>query len=186
VEGRGTSFEVDNPHPEPLQPAEMAPPESFHDLLSTANHRPVRLHGAMMLAALGDEQRAREGVLALRDALREEEAPYLDRLLSATGPIAVCQLAVSEGGALRQVQACVHNRSSEDRANVTVRVRALDRLFDHRSPVAPPPIVLAELHSRLPETLPSGKGRFFAFDLDTSNPDRLKPETFEVLFDDLD
>jgi hypothetical protein len=186
VEARGTEFEVDNPHPEPLTPQQMAPRESFYDLLSSANHRPVRLHGAMVLAALGDEARARDGALSLRDALREEEAPYLDRLMSATGPVAVCQISVANAGTGRRVQACIHNRSQEPNAGARLRVRALDRLFDHRSPVAPPPIVIAEVLHRLPEPLPAAQGRFFSFDLDTSNPDGLKAETFEILVDETD
>ncbi|HTM46043.1 MAG TPA: hypothetical protein VL137_13875, partial [Polyangiaceae bacterium] len=188
VDGRGTSFEVDNPYHETLalDAADAAPAEAFEELLSTANHRPIRLHGAMMLAALGLTQPARKGALALREALREEEAPYLDRLVSATGPIAVCQLAASESGTTRDVQACVQNNGSAPKSDVTLRVRALDRLFDHRNPIAPPPIVISEETSRLPQPLPPGAGTFFSFHLDTSNPDNLTPETFEVLVVDND
>ncbi|HEX2881436.1 MAG TPA: hypothetical protein VHO25_18030, partial [Polyangiaceae bacterium] len=126
VEGRATSFEVSTPHHEMLDASgkDAAPATAFEELLSTANHRPIRLHGAMMLAALGHEQRAREGALSLREALREDEAPYIDRLLSATGPIATCQLSVSDGSALRKVQTCVHNRSTTPAPGVTLRVRA--------------------------------------------------------------
>jgi hypothetical protein len=186
VEGRATSFEVSTPHHEMLDVSgkDAAPAAAFEELLSTANHRPIRLHGAMMLAALGHEQRAREGALSLREALREDEAPYIDRLLSATGPIATCQLSVSDGGALRKVQTCVHNRSTASAPGVTLRVRALDRLFDHRNPVAPPPIVIAEQLQRLSAPLAANSGQLLTVDLDTNNPDNLKPETFEVLIDD--
>jgi hypothetical protein len=186
VEGRATSFEVSTPHHETLDPSgkDAAPPAAFEELLSTANHRPIRLHGAMMLAALGHEQRAREGALSLREALREDEAPYIDRLLSATGPIATCQLSVSDGSALRKVQTCVHNRSNAAAQGVTLRVRALDRLFDHRNPVAPPPIVIAEQLQRLSAPLGANTGQLLTVDLDTNNPDNLTPETFEVLIDD--
>jgi hypothetical protein len=186
VEGRGTSFEVTTPHHETLDPSgkDAAPAAAFEELLSTANHRPIRLHGAMMLAALGHDQRAREGALSLREALREDEAPYIDRLLSATGPVATCQLSASEGGALRRVQTCVHNRAATPAADVTLRVRALDRLFDHRNPVAPPPIVIAEQLQRLSAPLAPGSGQLVTLDLDTSNPDSLNPATFEVLVDD--
>lgn len=186
VEGRATSFEVSTPHHETLDPSgkDAAPAAAFEELLSTANHRPIRLHGAMMLAALGHEQRAREGALSLREALREDEAPYIDRLLSATGPVATCQLSVSEGSALRKVQTCVHNRSAAPTQDVTLRVRALDRLFDHRNPVAPPPIVIAEQLQHLSAPLAANSGQLVTLDLDTNNPDNLTPETFEVLIDD--
>jgi hypothetical protein len=186
VEGRGTSFQVSTPYHETLNPdgSDAAPIEAFQELLSTANHRPIRLHGAMMLAALGHDQKAREGALSLREALREDEAPYIDRLLSATGPVATCQLSVSEGSAQRKVQTCVHNRSNAPLAGVTLRVRALDRLFDHRNPVAPPPIVIAEQLQRLAAPLAPSSGQWLTLDLDTTNPDGLNPETFEVLVDD--
>jgi hypothetical protein len=186
VEGRATSFQVSTPYHETLDPSgkDAAPAAAFEELLSTANHRPIRLHGAMMLAALGHQQRAREGALSLREALREDEAPYIDRLLSATGAIATCQLSASEGSALRKVQTCVHNHSNAPTQNVTLRVRALDRLFDHRNPVAPPPIVIAEQLQRLSAPLAANSGQWLTIDLDTNNPDNLKPETFEVLIDD--
>jgi hypothetical protein len=186
VEGRGTSFQVNSPHHETLDPSgsDAAPAAAFEELLSTANHRPIRLHGAMMLAALGHDQRAREGALSLKEALREDEAPYLDRLLSATGPVSTCQLSVSDAGAVRKVQTCVHNRSGAALNDITLRVRALDRLFDHRNPVAPPPIVIAEQLQRLSAPLAPSSGQLVTLDLDTTNPDSLRPETFEVLVDD--
>ena len=56
----------------------------------------------MMLAFLGDP-RAREGALELREALREDEAPYLARLLQALGELRVCQLSVAGSGAVRSL-----------------------------------------------------------------------------------
>jgi hypothetical protein len=83
VEAQGVELEVHSPIPGDVGPFgdEAAPSNLFAELLS-ANHRPVRLHAAMMLTFLSDP-RARDAILELREALREDEAPYLNRLLQA-------------------------------------------------------------------------------------------------------
>src|SRR5690606_24220323 len=98
VEARGTSFSIDNPLAQvlPENEKELAGVEGFAELLR-ANHRPVRLHGAMMLAYLGD-QRAKGGALELRKALRESEGPYLDRVLATQSDLISCDWQWREGG----------------------------------------------------------------------------------------
>lgn len=186
VEARGTSFLVHNPVTAVLDPAagELAPADAFAELLN-ANHRPVRLHGAMMLAFLGDE-RAKAGAVSLREALRENEAPYLERLMMALGDLASCNWQVSETGRLRQVNACVYNRSSVRQQDLAIKVRALDRVFDHRSPVAEPPQVIAEKVWRLEGAYEPGTGRVVGVEFDTDNSDGKIPKAFEVFADRAD
>jgi hypothetical protein len=155
--------------------------EGFAELLR-ANHRPVRLHGAMMLAYLGD-QRAKAGALDLRKALRESEGPYLDRVLATQGDLISCDWQWSESGRVRDVAACVYNTSSKPVERAGLAVRALDRVFDSRNPVAPPPLVIAESVVKLPGTFAPQQGRRVISKLDTDNPDGRIPETLEVVTD---
>jgi hypothetical protein len=181
VEARGTSFRVENPIIEVLgeERTALAEANDFADLLG-ANHRPVRLHGAMMLAFLGDA-RAKKGALDLREALRESEAPYLDRLLSTQGDLVTCDWRASQEGRVRQVSACVFNVSTKRLSKVAAKVRALDRLFDYRNPVAAPPTVIAERTFQLEESLEPREGRVTVVELDTDNPDGRVPQAFEVI-----
>ena len=144
VDARGTTFRLEHNYTDTLDPGgtNAAPTNLLAELLH-AIHRPVRLHGAMVLAYLGDP-RARPGVLHLRDALREDEAPYLQRLLRATADLRVCQLQVTGAGTTRQVNACVFNASQEPKKNVGIRVRALEHAVSHLTPLAAPPLVVAE------------------------------------------
>jgi hypothetical protein len=121
------------------------------DLLN-ANHRPVRLHGAMMLAYLGDP-RARDAVVKLKEALREDEAPYLDRLLRALGDVRACEFRVTGSGRQRDVEACVFNAGKEPRDKLGIKVRALDAKVSHTEPTAVPPKVIAEASWKIPGTL---------------------------------
>jgi hypothetical protein len=183
VEARGTSFVVNNPVREVLaqDPKELASADNFAELLK-ANHRPVRLHGAMMLAYLGD-QRAKAGALRLRDALSEPEMPYLDRVLATQGNLVTCDWAVSSTGRLRDVSACVFNVSSKPVERPGVKVRALDRLFDYRNPVAAPPLVIAEKVAPLTGSIAAGQGVRAIVGIDTDNPDGKTAAAFEVLAD---
>lgn len=183
VDARGDSFLVHNPVKEILDPAagELASADAFAELLR-ANHRPVRLHGAMMLAYL-DDPRAKGGALKLREALRENEAPYLERVLAALGDMATCDWRVEAAGRVRQVNACVYNRSAARKENLGLQVRALDRVFDHRSPVAPPPLIVAEKTWKLDGSYEPGEGRIVGVRFDTDNPDGKVPKAFEVFAD---
>src|SRR5690606_16286495 len=99
VEARGTSFSVHNPVRDVLQSEQLASADDFAELL-TANHRPVRLHAAMMLSFLRDD-RAKGGALKLREALRESEAPYLDRVLATQSDLLTCDWRGSAEGRVR-------------------------------------------------------------------------------------
>jgi hypothetical protein len=180
VEARGTEFEVLHTIEGHLDPSgeNAASADAFAELLK-ANHRPVRLHGAMMLGYLGDE-RAKDGAIRLREALREDEGPYLGRLLHALGDVTTCNLEATGKAKVRSIDVCVHNTTPEPRSDVFVRVRALDREFDHSTPVAPPPLVIAENTVPVGATIPAGSGVRVKTTLDTDNTDGLEPEMFEV------
>jgi hypothetical protein len=183
VEARGNDFEVMIPPTPMLDPlgADAAATNLVADLLK-AIHRPIRLHGAMMLAYLGDP-RAKEGALGLREALREEEAPYIDRLLWTLGDVRTCAVAVSESGNVRTVHACVFNGTKESRTGLGLRLRALDRPFHYDTPVEAPPLVVAERTFKLTGQLPPGGGAAVTIAFDTTNPDAVVPQAFEAYAD---
>lgn len=185
VEARGTSFVVHNPIREVLSaPGAYAPASEFAALLK-ANHRPVRLHGAMMLAFLGD-QRAKGGAVKLQEALRESEQPYLERVLMTQNEIITCDWRASTEGQIRQVSACAYNQSTTPQTQLAARVRGLDRPFDHRNPVASPPQVIVEQTWNLPGELSPRTGQLVQFSLDINNPEGKIPVGFEFLVDRAD
>jgi hypothetical protein len=181
VEAEGVEFEVHNPIPGNVgQFGDDAAPADLLAELLHANHRPVRLHGVMMLTFLGDP-RAREALLELREALREDEAPYLTRLLQAQAPLKVCKLQIRPGRAASS--ACIFNGGSEQRKDLGLRVRALSGEVSHAEPLAQPPEVKVERSYRVPGELgPSeGKTASFAFDLREE-----RSEDFEAFADRYD
>jgi hypothetical protein len=157
VEARGTEFEIKNPMTGTLGPRGegAAEPNALATLLK-AIHRPVRLHGAMLLAYVGD-QRAHDAALSLGEAQREDEASYLGRLLAATADLRVCDLGWL-GGGHRSVGACVFNAGGEAHADLGLGLRALSAKLDPSVPLAPPPTVLAEKRVRLGTTLAPNRG----------------------------
>ncbi|MFZ5890615.1 MAG: hypothetical protein ACOY0T_06050 [Myxococcota bacterium] len=173
VEAEGTEFEIQNPITGTIGPngEDAAPTNRIAELLS-AHNRPVRLHGAMLLAFLGDP-RAKEGVLALREALRDDEAPYLTRLIQSLADVRVCDLRVNRrSGDKAQVSACLHNVSKEARRDLGVKIRGLERAVSVDSPLAEPPTVLTEATIGIPSEIPpdSGRGIHFALDLEGKSP----------------
>jgi hypothetical protein len=180
VEARGTSFTVRHAKSDFLAPPRAyASANDFVDLLN-ANHRPVRLHGAMMLAFLGDA-RAKGGAVKLQEALRESEQPYLERVLQTQGDAVSCDWRASAEGRMRTVSACVYNQSAQPLRSQLLRVRGIDRPFDHRSPVAPPPSIVVEKTWPLAGELAPKTGMIAQFELDTDNPDGKVPSGFEFL-----
>jgi hypothetical protein len=181
VEAQGQEFEVHNPIPGDIGPFgdDAAPSNLFADLL-TANHRPVRLHAAMMLTFLSDP-RARDAVLELREALREDEAPYLNRLLQAQGPVKVCKLQVEP--ATRTGSACLFNASSEPRKDLGLRVRALQAEVSHAQPVGQPPEVKGESSYHVPGELAPNDGKLASFSFDLRGE---RAEAFEAFVDRYD
>lgn len=181
VEAQGVEFEIHNPVPGDVGPFgdDAAPSNLFAELLS-ANHRPVRLHAAMMLTFLNDP-RARDAVLELREALREDEGPYLNRLLQAQGPVKVCKLEVNAPA--RSGSACVFNAGSEPRKDLGLRVRALRTEVSHREPVGAPPEVKAENSYHVPGELAANEGRLASFAIDLGSE---RAEAFEAFADRYD
>lgn len=144
VEARGTEFELQAPETGHIsEGAEDAAPANLVAELLHANHRPVRMHGAMLLAFLGDA-RAREGALKLKEALREDEAPYLERVLDATSEARICRLKVTRAGAQARVSGCLFNSAKEARADLGLGVRALAGAPDLTQPTSAPPDMLVE------------------------------------------
>jgi hypothetical protein len=179
VEARGSSFEVDHGVEGTVSAGEgVAATNQLATLLDAIN-RPVRLHGAMMLAYLGDP-RAREAVMKLKEALREDEAPYLDRVLRALGDVRVCDLAVSESGPKRTVEACVFNASNEPRENLGLKLRGLEAEVNPALPVAPPPTAIVEQAWNVPGTLEPQAGVRVRAELSL---DGASPRAFEAIAD---
>ncbi|HEX3596962.1 MAG TPA: hypothetical protein VHU80_17755, partial [Polyangiaceae bacterium] len=183
VEARGNDFEVTGAASPMLDPtgADAAPTAVVGELLK-AIHRPIRLHGAMLLAYLGDP-RAKEGALGLREALREEEAPYIDRLLWTQSEVRTCQVTVAPGAGARAVRACVFNSGAEPREHLALKVRALDKSFRYDTPVEPPPLVVTEHVWKLNGQLGPGQGALASVVLSTENPDGIAPKAFEAYAD---
>jgi hypothetical protein len=162
TDAEGTEVEIQGPALGSLgdEGESAAPSDRFASLLE-AHHRPVRLHAAMMLAYLGDP-RAREALLKLREALREDEAPYLDRLLQATSELRVCRLAVKQelgGGSLN---GCLFNNSNEAKKDLGIKLRGLDAAVLASDPVGNPPNLVAEQVLSVPGELPSQAGVSFS------------------------
>jgi hypothetical protein len=136
----------------------------------------------MLLAYLNDP-RAKDGAVGLREALREEEAPYIDRLMWTQGDVRTCAVAVSEAGNPRTVHACVYNTTKEPRTGLAIRMRALDRVFRYDTPVEAPPLVVAEHTWKLEGQLAPGSGATVTLAFDTSNPDGVQAKAFEAFAD---
>ncbi|MGC4066841.1 MAG: hypothetical protein QM784_19835 [Polyangiaceae bacterium] len=149
VEERGTTFKIHPPTSngllvdEPIGPLGegAASASAFADLL-TANNRPVRLHGAMMLAYLGD-RRARPAIVELGEALRDSESPYLRRILEATQDQIACQIRF-DGSPPKSFKACIFNQGASAVAQTEVAVRWLDAEISPKDPVGAAPQILAE------------------------------------------
>ena len=154
----GTEVEVQGPALGSLgsEGESAAPSDRFAELLE-ANHRPVRLHAVMMLTYLGDP-RAREWLLKLREALREDEAPYLDRLLQATGEVRVCRASVKQDAAGANVSACLFNVGAETKKDLGVKLRGLDAPVLASDPVGNPPNLIAEQVLSVPGELATQTG----------------------------
>lgn len=157
TEARGTDFEIIAPDLGSLGPNGdgSAPREAFVTLLE-ANHRPVRLHAARLLSFLGDPG-AREAALHLKDAMRSAEAPYLRRILMATGETRVCDIELRQDPE-PSVGACVYNASENPQANLGVQLNALSHSLDAAHPLADPPELLAQQKWTLPGEVPKQSG----------------------------
>ena len=183
VEARGTEFDVHNSLTGNVGlDGENAAPTNLLAELLHAHNRPVRMHGAMLLSFFGDP-RAKDAILELREALREDEAPYLDRLLRAVAPIHVCALKVSEFGDSRTASACVFNASKEPQRDLGLRLRALDAGALTENPSGAPPTVLAEATVPVPGTLAPDAGTRINAEFALAGT---KPVAFEAFSDRID
>ena len=183
VEARGSEIEVHSARNGDVGvEGENAAPTNLLAELLHAHNRPVRMHGAMLLSFFGDP-RAKDAILELREALREDEAPYLDRLLQAVSEVHVCSLNVSELGDTRTVSACVFNAGKEAKASLGIRIRALDGGALSENPSGAPPSVLAEATIPVPATLAPDTGTRVNASFDLAGT---KPVAFEAFADRID
>ena len=183
VQARGSEFEVHSTLTGNVGvEGENAAPTNLLAELLHAHNRPVRMHGAMLLSFFGDP-RAKDAILELREALREDEAPYLDRLLQAVAPVHVCALKVSEFGDSRSASACVFNASKEPQRDLGLRLRALDGGTLTENPSGAPPTVLAEATVPVPGTLAPDTGTRITTELALAGT---KPVAFEAFADRID
>ena len=183
VEARGTEFEVHNPLAGDIGvEGDTAAPTNLLAELLHAHNRPVRMHGAMLLTFFGDP-RAKDAILELREALREDEAPYLDRLLQAASGLHACALKVSEYGESRTASACVFNASKEPRKDLGLRLRALDAAGLSKNPSGQPPNVLAEATLAVPGELAPDTGVRVSGEFELGGT---KPLAFEAFADRID
>lgn len=157
TEARGTEFEIQAPDFGTLgvDSQGSASPDDLAKLLE-ANHRPVRLHAARMLSYLGDP-RGRVGALALKDAMRAAEGPYLRRVLAATAELRVCDIDREQPGT---IGACVYNAGDSARDNVGLEVSSLDGSLEVSHPLAHPPAIAHQKKWKLPEPLDAQAGRY--------------------------
>jgi len=181
LEERGTSFELSPPNSEGKVQDERlgpggegaAPASAFVELLE-ANHRPVRLHAAMMLAYLGDD-RAREAIGRLNEGGGEGEGAVLRRLLDATAEQIACEHRLSGTGPSRSLSVCVMNRSTLPQPNLALLLRLLDREPSETEPHGSGAQVTEELSLPLPVALAPKSGQRFAFEIPWSNRPALPP-----------
>jgi hypothetical protein len=157
TEARGTDFAIAVPDLGSLGPTGTgaASRDEFVKLLE-ANHRPVRLHAARMLSFLGDP-RAREAALKLKDAMRAAEAPYLRRILAATGETLVCDVDVGESSA-DTVGACIYNATETPMEGLGVQLNTLSGALDVSQPLADPPAIIDQHKWNVPTKVPPGSG----------------------------
>jgi hypothetical protein len=185
VDAEGTTFRIHPAaeHGKPItgtldERGETAASSNAVARLLKAHNRPVRLHGAMLLAYLRDP-RARDAAVELGDSLRETESSYLRRLMETLSEVRTCQVQVSTSGAHRRVIACVHNTSDTPRTPVEVIVRALDASVSLADPVGNPPQILAEASAIVPGGVPAKAGVFTQIDVDFANL-QATPAAFET------
>ncbi|MCC6215949.1 MAG: hypothetical protein IT376_13875 [Polyangiaceae bacterium] len=185
TEARGSEIEIESGVEGAIEaPTDAAPADAIAGLLE-ANHRPVRLHAAMLLAWLADP-RARPAALRLAEAMRDDEAPYLRRVVEATAPVRVCALEASGARERREVTACVHNLGPEPASDLGLRVRGLGGRVSADEPTAAPPAWIAEATLRLPAPLAPGVGVIVRGELPCPDGDPVQLEATADRIDRLD
>jgi hypothetical protein len=180
VEARGESIEIEHDHGGEIGAGGegAASADQIAGLL-TANHRPVRLHGAMLLAYLGD-RRARGAAGELAELGRGEEAAYLGRVIAATGELRSCELAVTGSGGRRRIEACVFNAASEVQKEAGLLLRGLSSELVANEPTAAPPSIVTENRWRVPAELEPLAGLRVRTEVELEDS---TPAAFEALAD---
>lgn len=173
TEARGSEFEISTPDVGQLgvNGDGAAPADSFYALLD-AKHRPVRLHAARMLGFLGDS-RARDAAIALKEALRSAEAPYLRRVLVALGDVRICDIEIQE----RTVGACVFNAGDGARDQLGIQLQQLSHSLDVNHPLANPPELRGEQKWLIPGRVEAQAGVYVR----VPRPQTASGETASVL-----
>lgn len=182
TEARGTDFEIQAPDLGALGPnGEGSASANALAQLLDANHRPVRLHAARLLSYVGDP-RGRAGALALKDALRAAEGPYLRRVLAATDDVRVCDI---DRGVPGEVGVCVYNAGDEEKRDLGVEVTSLRGSLDTSHPLAHPPELTAAAKWKVDGVFPAQAGVYVRAPLPPGFlPDKL--HTIEVTADRFD
>lgn len=186
TEARGTDFEIAVPDLGNLgaNGTGAASREDFTKLLD-ANHRPVRLHAARMLSFLGDP-RAREAALKLKDAMRAAEAPYLRRVLAATGQTLVCDVEVRDQNP-GSVGACIYNATGDTANDLGVQLNTLSGTLDVSHPLADPPAIIDQNKWTIPGKLEPQSGVYIrvpspgSLSQDANNAVEVMADRFDLL-----
>jgi hypothetical protein len=135
-----------------------------------------------MLTYLGDP-RAREAVLKLQDALREDEAAYLRRLLVAMNEVKACRFSVDGSGLERRVQACIYNASGEPKKDLGFKIFGLEDKVSHAFPVRAPPVILHDAVFAVAAELAPKTGTTVNASLHIDATDGKLPTAFEIVAD---
>ncbi len=159
----GDDFDVVAPDFGSLDPrgTNTAPEEALTQL-TLANHRPVRLHAARLLAFRGSES-ARRVAEELGAARRAEERAYLQRLTTAVGPVITCAVEVD---GTKQVKACAYNRGDAPQASLEAHLSRLAQPFRPERPTAAPPAISSSFDFALAGPLPPRSGRTIRIPVD--------------------
>ncbi len=138
VKGRGDDFRVKSFVSGMLGDPGAGPAsaDAFYELSTTARTPSVRVHGAKMLAYLGDS-RVADTLEKLRRAGHPEFADTLEQIAQATRPLRVCGVRANPATGVEQalrVEACVFNAGTEGKESplVTARSHRADQMRESR------------------------------------------------------
>ncbi len=113
-----------------------APADVFFELSTTAHTPAVRVHGAKMLAWLGDH-RVAQALEKLRRDNRDDFVDVLDQIAEASRPLRVCAVRANpatDAARVLRVEACVFNAGAEavEAPLVAATSRLADQVFESR------------------------------------------------------
>jgi len=113
-----------------------APADAFFELSTTARTPAVRVHGAKMLAWLGDH-RVAQALEKLRRDDRDGFADIIDQIVEASRPLRVCAVRANptaDAARVLRVEGCVFNAGAEavEAPLVAATSRLADQTFESR------------------------------------------------------